>query len=100
MARKKKKQTKREQLEELDERDGRLGLSEATMYAVLSIVFFVIALCLMLAAFGKAGIAGEFVYNNLTRLLGVGYYLLPILMLLLARSYFRSIKTNIALTNI
>lgn len=100
MARKKKKQTKREQLEELDEREGRLGLSEATMYAVLSVVFFVIALCLMLAAFGKAGVAGEFVYNNLTRLLGVGYYLLPILMLLLARSYFRSIKTNIALTNI
>lgn len=100
MAKKRKKKTEREKLEDLDESEGYFGLSEGTIHAVIAVIFFVIALCLLLAAFGKAGVAGNFVYTNLSKLLGIGYYLLPILAVLLSRSYFKSLRTNLALTSI
>lgn len=85
---------------DFEEHSGRLGLSEGTVYAVFAVIFFVIGIFLLLAAFAKAGVAGRVVYDNFSKLLGIGYYLLPGLSFLLAHSYFRSVKTNLALTNI
>ncbi len=101
MARKNKgKKAHKETNIDFEEHDGKFGLSEGTIYAVFAVIFFVIGIFLLLAAFAKAGVAGHFVYDNLSKLLGIGYYLLPILSFLLAHSYFRSVKTNLALTNI
>lgn len=96
-----KRQNKRENTDiDFEEHNGKLGLSEGTIYAVFAVIFFVIGIFLLLAAFDKAGVAGKFIHNHLGSLLGVGYYLLPVLSFLLAHSYFRSVKTNLALTNI
>lgn len=101
MARKNKgKKARRETNIDFEEHNGKLGLSEGTIYAVFAVIFFVIGIFLLLAAFDKAGVAGRVVYENLSKLLGIGHYLLPILSFLLAHSYFRSVKTNLALTNI
>ncbi len=100
MAKKRKREKKRQEYDDESPRESRLGLAESTVYAVFSVIFFVIGLFFLLAAFEKAGVAGRVLYGNLDKLLGVGYYLLPILFFLLATSYFRSVKTNLAITNI
>ncbi|MEK7606326.1 MAG: DNA translocase FtsK [Patescibacteria group bacterium] len=98
MAKKKKKN--RALTEETEESAGRLGLAKDTIYAVLSIVFFAIALFFILASFGVVGIVGTHLHNGLSKLLGLGYYLLPALFFLLGISYFKSQKTNLAITNV
>ncbi len=101
MAKKTKRgRPKKEHDSELEDTDSRLGLTQATLYAVLGIVFFVVAVFFLLSAFEKAGVVGRFAYEHLSALLGIGYYLLPVLFFLLSSSYFRSIKTNLALTNV
>ncbi len=77
-----------------------LGLQEETKYAVYSVIFFVIAVFLLLAAFVKAGVVGEGVFAFFSGLLGVGYYLLPALSFIIAIGYFKTEKANFALTNI
>ncbi|GMU74479.1 MAG: hypothetical protein AMXMBFR44_6760 [Candidatus Campbellbacteria bacterium] len=67
---------------------------------MLAVVFLLVALFLFLAAFDKAGVVGENIFAWFSGLLGVGYFLLPTLSLLLSASYFRSEKANFALTNL
>lgn len=59
------------------------------VFAVLSIA---IALFLALAAFNIGGAVGTFLFTNLTKLLGVGYMLLPFSLLLLAIALMRSFE--------
>lgn len=84
----------------LSEESGSLGLAKDTIYAVLSIVFFAISLFFILAAFDVVGIVGTHLFSGLSKLLGLGYYLLPIVFFLVGMSYFNSQKTNLALTNV
>ena len=71
-----------------------LNLKEETIHWVLAIIFFVLSVFLILASFKNGGVVGNALYNSLTYLLGVGYFLLPTLFLLLGISYIRAIKTN------
>lgn len=73
-----------------------LNLKDETIHWVLAIIFFVLVVFLMLASFGSGGIVGGTVYGGLSYLLGIGYYLLPILFFLLGISYARTVKTNFA----
>lgn len=75
-----------------------LKLKPETKHGVLAVVFFVLALLLGMAAFGKAGVAGVFVYEKLSFLLGMGYALLPILLVLLGYSFLKSQSPNIGWT--
>jgi DNA segregation ATPase FtsK/SpoIIIE, S-DNA-T family len=102
MAKKQKRAKKRQDNEnEKGSANGsRLGLAPETIYAVFAVIFFVIGVFFLLAAFEKAGVAGKVIYTRLSLLLGVGYYLLPILFFLLSSSYFKSQKANLAITNI
>ncbi len=100
MAKKKKKNRTREEREDSYERSSGLGLGEETVYAMLSIVFFAISLFFILAAFHVVGVVGNYLFSFLSKLLGLGYYLLPILFFLLGASYFKSQKTNLAIANI
>jgi S-DNA-T family DNA segregation ATPase FtsK/SpoIIIE len=97
---KKQKRSKKHRTEDSDTGESRLGLSQETICAVFAVIFFVVAVFFLLAAFQKAGVAGRVVYDNLSMLLGIGYYLLPALFFLLSSSYIRSVKTNLAITNI
>lgn len=60
-----------------------------TKRAVIAIVLIITASFLTLAAFGIAGGAGEDIFRLFAYLLGVGYFLLPILLFLLAGSALR-----------
>lgn len=74
------------------------GLSDETRHSVIAILFFVIGTFFSIAPFGKAGVVGTSVYDGFQYLLGVGYFILPVLLFLLGVSFFRASRPNLALT--
>lgn len=74
-----------------------MGLQDETKHTVLAIVFFVLGTLFLLSSLHIAGVAGEFLYRNLEHLLGVGYFLLPTLCLLLGVALLRSVRPEFAL---
>jgi S-DNA-T family DNA segregation ATPase FtsK/SpoIIIE len=75
-------------------------LKKETRASALGIVFFVLAIFFMFAPAGIAGIAGTFMYDELTKLLGFGFFLLPILFVLLGVSFMRALEHDLALRSI
>ena len=57
-------------------------VSSETKKSVIGILLIGLSIVLMLAAFHAAGPAGDFIYNVLDKLLGIGYYLIPAILLL------------------
>lgn len=76
------------------------GLKAETKHGIIAVVFFVLALFFLMSfpAFDIAGVAGEFVYEKLYLLLGVGYILLPSLFILLGISFIKSEVPDIGWT--
>ncbi len=72
-------------------------LAKETIRGIAAVLFFVIALFFLLAAFGKAGVVGEKLYTLFSFLFGIGFYLLPILFFILCISFFKSIHQKLAL---
>src|SRR3989338_2675302 len=66
------------------------GLKIQTKHGIMAIVFFVFALFFLMSAFNMTGIAGKFIYDKLYYLLGIGYILLPALLILLGYSFVKS----------
>lgn len=64
-------------------------LPSETKRAIVVVLLFAFGLFLTLAAFGAAGVAGSDAYEFFVYLLGVGYFLLPILFFVLAGSALR-----------
>jgi DNA segregation ATPase FtsK/SpoIIIE, S-DNA-T family len=66
------------------------GLQTHTKHGIIAIIFFVFALFFLMASFGLTGVAGGFIYDKLYYLLGIGYGLLPLILILLGYSYIKS----------
>lgn len=75
-------------------------LQEETMQGIIAVLFFVLSVFFLLAAFGKGGVVGRFAFDIFReKLFGVGYYILPVLFFILSISFFRSLKKKLALTH-
>lgn len=74
------------------------GLREETMSWIIAIIFFVFFIFFGLSAINKAGVVGDYIFRVLSNLFGLGYYLIPIIMLALSVSSVRSIKKSFGLT--
>src|SRR3989304_568816 len=74
--------------------------SRETSNTILGIFSTVVSLFLLLGAFGAAGRVGTIAYDLLSRLSGVGYYLLPIVFLILALSLIHERGREFALPQI
>ena len=101
MAKKKEKEEpkKTKKKKEISSEDhGYVSLQKETIQGILAILFLVLSIFFTLAGFGKAGRAGA-VYPFFQYLFGVGYWLLPILLLILCISFFNSLKKKLALTH-
>ncbi len=72
-------------------------LKKETLHVVLSILFFALSAFFALAPFSKGGPAGTALYSALGLLVGVGYFLFPLLFLILGISFFRSEVGNLPL---
>src|SRR5579872_6283791 len=80
-------------------KDRSSGIPSETKRAIVVVLLFIIGLFLVLASFGAAGIAGSDAYRLIASLLGVGYFLVPVLFFILAgtalvpeRAAFSTIK--------
>ncbi len=63
-------------------------LQSSTLQSVWGILFLVAAVFFLLAAFSRGGPVGDKLYSWLSALLGLGYYLLPLLLFILSLSFF------------
>ncbi len=75
-------------------------LREETIEAVMAIVFIVFAIFLTFAAFEKAGVLGSAIFKGFTFLFGIGYYLIPVILIGLGVSFLASLKHNMAIPKI
>ena len=75
-------------------------VQEETLHGIIAILLFALVVFLMLSAWGKAGLIGEYTYRFLDFLLGVGYFLLPAVFLGIAVSFFTSIDRRLGLSQI
>jgi len=94
MAKKNKKSENRNKEVDL----GLKKLKEETVSWILAIIFFVLSIFLMLASFDKAGLVGTPVFNIFSKLFGYGYFLMPIVCLILGISFTKSIKQSFGAT--
>lgn len=89
MGRKKKKKVEEEVSEPMFSE-----LSEGTRRGIYGVLLVIISLFLLLSAFNSAGAAGQFTYDYVYQFLGVGFYLLPLIGLILAYAFFKAIHSN------
>ena len=93
---------KKKQLEEKesDEQNGLFTyLQEETVQGIIAVLFFVLATFFTLSGFARGGKVGVWSYEFLKNLFGYGYWLLPLLFLILCISFFNSLKKKLALTH-
>ena len=76
------------------------NLREETRRGILSVVFFVLAIIFILASFNKAGYAGANLHRWLTFFLGIGYFLLPLVFLMLGITFAKSSNERLPVTKI
>ncbi len=70
------------------------GMASETIQGISAVVFFVLAIFMSMAIWEKAGIAGHYVFLGLSYLFGVGYYLLPLILVALGIVFLRNIHGN------
>lgn len=74
----------------------KIELKEEARYDIWGISFIVLGLLVLLSIFNMAGIVGEFVYQTLSAFFGFGYYILPILLVIVGYSFLKKEKPQIA----
>ncbi len=80
------------------DKDGFMStLRDETIQGVSSVAFFVLAIFTLLSIertdgiWGHAGVAGHYTFKGFTYLFGVGYYLLPLIFIVLGITFLRNI---------
>ncbi|HEY4504468.1 MAG TPA: DNA translocase FtsK 4TM domain-containing protein, partial [Candidatus Paceibacterota bacterium] len=77
-----------------------VGLKDAIKHSILGILFLAVAILLFLSSRDLAGPVGKYVYGFLHYLLGAGYYLVPIVFLLLAISFLQATRPRMVTVRI
>lgn len=73
------------------------GIKSETLRAIFAIFSFLLTILSIMAAFGKAGMVGEYSFVFLSRLFGIGYYLIPIILIMMGIASLRGIDKNFGL---
>jgi S-DNA-T family DNA segregation ATPase FtsK/SpoIIIE len=97
MGRKKTKNKKKDKVKKDKDNEGFVSaLKKETAEGIWAIIFIIVAIFLILAKFEKAGLIGNVSYAGLSFLFGIGYYLLPVILLILGISFIKSLSHNLA----
>ncbi|MDD5068511.1 MAG: DNA translocase FtsK [Candidatus Pacebacteria bacterium] len=83
-----------------EEKRSSLRLKEETSQTILGLVFFAIAVFFLLASADKAGPVGKAIYELFAFLLGIGYFLIPLLFILLGFSSIKKATGHFVLSRI
>lgn len=78
-------------------KDNEPRLRDETKHGVIAVVCFAAALFFALASIQYAGAAGNAVYRGLSVLFGTGFYVIPMIFLVLGLSFLRSVRPNFIL---
>ncbi len=78
----------------------RRELKHETVQAIGAIFCVALAIISLLAAFGKAGVAGDYAFKILTKLSGIGYYLIPLVLMLFAYSFLKGAKRELEISRL
>ena len=89
-------QVKRKKSTKSSTKKGKINLKDETRYSVWGIGFLVLCLIFILSFFNLAGPVGNFINKIFSSLLGLGYYLLPILLFIVGLSFTKKEKPQIA----
>lgn len=65
-------------------------MRKETVQGIWAIIFFVVGVIFVLAAMDKAGVVGSFLYQNLSGLIGFGYFLLPVVCFMVGLSFLKA----------
>ncbi len=90
MAKKKKNREGKTTFEKL--REFHSSIHPETEKSILAVIFIGTAAILILASFHNAGPAGELIFNTLTKLFGLGYYLFPTILLIMAGAFLSGVE--------
>lgn len=71
-------------------------ISKETSNTILGVLALVVSIFLLLGAFGGAGRVGGMTFRGFSYLFGVGYYLMPLVFLLLSISFIHERERNLA----
>ncbi len=71
-----------------------------TKHGILAVICFALTLFFVLASLGWAGMVGSGVFDNLNDFVGVGYFAVPLVALLLGISFSRSGQPNLILSRL
>ncbi len=71
-------------------------LKDETRHSIWGIVFLVLGVFLVLSIFKRGGVVGDFFYSTLNSFLGIGYYILPILLIVVGVSCMRNGRPHVA----
>ncbi|NCU28409.1 MAG: DNA translocase FtsK [Candidatus Moranbacteria bacterium] len=74
----------------------KIELKEEARYSIWGIGFIVFGAIMILSIFEMAGIVGSFIFNTLHTFLGFGYYLLPIILIIVGVSFLKKQRPQIA----
>ncbi len=97
MSKRKTKETK--EFNDQENESPAITLKQETKHTILSIVFFVLGLFFTAAMFGMADVAGDKMYKLFSKIFGVGYFLLPLVLFFLGISFFKLKKPNVGLSH-
>ncbi len=75
----------------------KVELRQETRHGIWGVLFFVLALIIVLSFFGGAGVAGEFMQKVFNSFFGIGYYILPIILFLVGVSFLRQGPPQVAM---
>lgn len=79
--------------------NGKVKLKEETRYSIWGIGFLVFGLLVILSIFKLAGVVGNFIFATFSSFLGAGYYILPILLVVIGYSFLKNEKPEIPKTH-
>ncbi|MEI6304405.1 MAG: DNA translocase FtsK 4TM domain-containing protein [Candidatus Taylorbacteria bacterium] len=69
-------------------------MNTATIHTIFAILSFLVTIISLLAAFGKAGIVGDYAFLFFSRMFGVGYYLIPLVFSMLGITFLQGLKSK------
>lgn len=84
----------KKKIKKSEEKESIFSLEPETKQTVYAILLFVLAIFFALSSMGAAGIVGDKVYAGLSFLFGVGYFLIPILFIILSSTILNSLQNN------
>ena len=69
-------------------------MNTATIHTIFAILAFLVTIISLLAAFGKAGIVGDYAFIFFSRMFGIGYYLIPLVFSMLGITFLQGLKSK------